>query len=80
MVGYSGKSGSTWNAKRELNISQEKIPEGGVVAPVIIASDKTQLTQFCGDKSAWPVYLTIGNIAKAKRCEVCPDSFVAFPA
>ena len=40
------------------------------VAPLIISSDKTQLTQFRGDKSAWPVYLTIGNIAKSKRHEV----------
>ena len=36
----------------------KKIPKGGVVALVILASDKTQLTQFQGDKSAWPVYLT----------------------
>jgi hypothetical protein len=35
------------------------------VAPVIIATDKTQLTQFSGSKSAYPVYLTLGNIPKA---------------
>ena len=29
-----------------------------------------QLTQFRGDKSAWPVYLTLGNIAKSKRRQV----------
>jgi hypothetical protein len=40
---------------------------GGVVAPVILSSDKTQLSQFRGDKKAWPVYLTIGNIAKETR-------------
>jgi hypothetical protein len=28
------------------------------------------LTQFRGDKSAWPVYLTLGNIAKSKRRQV----------
>ncbi|KAF8870236.1 hypothetical protein BD779DRAFT_1455790 [Infundibulicybe gibba] len=50
--------------------TQEKLPEGAVVAPVILASDKTQLTQFRGDKSAWPVYLTIGNISKEKRREL----------
>lgn len=49
---------------------QQKIPKGGVVAPVILASDKTQLTHFRGDKSAWPVYLTIGNIEKATRRQV----------
>jgi hypothetical protein len=37
------------------------------VAPVIIASDKTNLTDFGGDKVAWPVYLTIGNICKEVR-------------
>jgi hypothetical protein len=37
------------------------------VAPVIVATDKTQLTQFSGGKSAYPVYLTIGNIPKAIR-------------
>ncbi|KAH9910620.1 hypothetical protein B0H21DRAFT_704948, partial [Amylocystis lapponica] len=46
---------------------QKKLPAGAVVAPVILASDKTRLSQFRGDKSAWPVYLTIGNIAKEKR-------------
>jgi hypothetical protein len=37
------------------------------VAPVIIATDKTQLTQFSGNKAAYPVYLTIGNIPKSTR-------------
>ncbi|KIP01316.1 hypothetical protein PHLGIDRAFT_27025 [Phlebiopsis gigantea 11061_1 CR5-6] len=46
---------------------QDALPDGATVAPVILASDKTQLSTFSGDKSAWPVYLTIGNIAKATR-------------
>ena len=41
-----------------------KLPKGAVLAPVILASDKTSLLQFSGDKQAWPVYLTIGNISK----------------
>ena len=48
--------------------SQKVLPSGATVAPVILASDKTQLSTFSGDKSAWPVYLSIGNIAKATRC------------
>jgi hypothetical protein len=40
---------------------------GAVVAPLIIATDKTTLTRFSGDKQAYPVYLTIGNISKAIR-------------
>ncbi|GLB43997.1 putative zn-finger domain-containing protein [Lyophyllum shimeji] len=47
--------------------TQEKLPKGSTIAPLILSSDKTQLSQFGGDKSAWPVYLTIGNIAKATR-------------
>ncbi|KAJ3967517.1 hypothetical protein EV361DRAFT_973150 [Lentinula raphanica] len=41
--------------------------QGGTLAPVILATDKTQLTQFSGSKSAYPVYLTIGNIPKNLR-------------
>ncbi|KIK50210.1 hypothetical protein GYMLUDRAFT_123146, partial [Collybiopsis luxurians FD-317 M1] len=54
-------TGELWNA------AQKAIPEGGTVVPVIIASDKTQLTQFSGNKAAYPVYLTIGNIPKSLR-------------
>ena len=43
------------------------MPKGAVLAPVILASDKTTLSQFGGDKHAWPVYLTIGNISKHIR-------------
>ena len=53
---------------KRFNLSQQAhIPEGGTIAPVIIASDKTQLTQFSGTKAAYPVYLTLGNIPKALR-------------
>ncbi|KAJ7880813.1 hypothetical protein B0H14DRAFT_3764554 [Mycena olivaceomarginata] len=43
---------------------QELLPRGSTLAPIIISTDKTQLTRFSGDKQAWPVYLTIGNIEK----------------
>jgi Plavaka transposase len=33
------------------------------IVPIIISSDKTQLTTFRG-KQAYPVYLTIGNLPK----------------
>jgi hypothetical protein len=46
-------------------ILQEKIPKHAAVAPIIIATDKTQLTQFSGNKAAYPVYLTIGNLPKS---------------
>ncbi|KAJ3547086.1 hypothetical protein NMY22_g1793 [Coprinellus aureogranulatus] len=50
--------------------TQGKLPKGSTVAPVILGTDETQLSQFSGDKSAWPVYLTVGNISKAVRRKV----------
>ncbi|KAJ3833014.1 hypothetical protein F5878DRAFT_666038 [Lentinula raphanica] len=47
--------------------TQDLLPKGSTVAPLIIATDKTQLTQFSGSKQAYPVYLTLGNIPKALR-------------
>ncbi|KAG2051737.1 hypothetical protein BDR06DRAFT_983479 [Suillus hirtellus] len=41
------------------------LPVGAALAPVIIAMDKTQLTQFSSSKSAYPIYLTLGNIPRA---------------
>ena len=46
---------------------QECLPAGATIAAVTIGSDKTNLTRFSGDKYAWPVYITIGNIEKATR-------------
>ncbi|TDL16783.1 hypothetical protein BD410DRAFT_730882 [Rickenella mellea] len=51
-----------WQTQAKL-----KDTPGAVVAPIILSSDKTKLSQFRGDKSAWPVYLTIGNISKNIR-------------
>ena len=48
---------------------KERLPSGATIAPVIIASDKTQLSRFKGDKTAWPVYLSIGNLSKKVRHE-----------
>ncbi|KAJ8075193.1 hypothetical protein PM082_019521 [Marasmius tenuissimus] len=47
--------------------TQKLLPKGATIAPVILASDKTQLSTFSGDKSAWPVYMTIGNISASIR-------------
>lgn len=43
------------------------MPEGATVAGVILASDATRLSQFGGDKSAWPVYISLANVAKHVR-------------
>ncbi|CCO36287.1 hypothetical protein BN14_10419 [Rhizoctonia solani AG-1 IB] len=52
------------------NEIQAKLPPGATVIPIIISSDATQLTNFSGGKSAWPVYITIGNIPKNIRAQV----------
>ena len=49
-----------------LQESLEAAQPGATIIPVIISSDKTQLTLF-RDKQAYPVYLTIGNIPKDIR-------------
>ncbi|KAJ7250083.1 hypothetical protein B0H12DRAFT_1234544 [Mycena haematopus] len=46
---------------------QKLLPAGACISGIIISTDKTQLSQFSGDKTAWPVYLTIGNISKDVR-------------
>ena len=47
--------------------AQSILPKGATVAPIIISTDKTQLTQFSGNRSTYPVYMTLGNIPKALR-------------
>ena len=43
---------------------QKSLPNGATITAVIIGSDKTNLMRFSGDKYAWLVYLTVGNIDK----------------
>ncbi|KAI1784619.1 hypothetical protein LXA43DRAFT_976614 [Ganoderma leucocontextum] len=51
-----------WDAQKAI----EKVKPGATIIPIIISSDKTQLTVF-GNKTAYPVYLTIGNLPKDVR-------------
>ncbi|KAF7511721.1 hypothetical protein GJ744_003452 [Endocarpon pusillum] len=46
---------------------QKQLPPKSTVVPLIISTDKTQLTQHNGEQASWPVYLTIGNLDKATR-------------
>ncbi|KAG2050313.1 hypothetical protein BDR06DRAFT_1065146 [Suillus hirtellus] len=51
-----------WNTQKKL----DKQRPGATIVPVIISTDKTQVTMF-RNKTAYPVYLTIGNIPKDIR-------------
>ncbi|KZS88846.1 hypothetical protein SISNIDRAFT_417541 [Sistotremastrum niveocremeum HHB9708] len=50
--------------------TQERLPDGSTIVPIIFATDKTKLSVFSGDKVAWPVYMTIGNISKDVRRKI----------
>ncbi|KAG8708011.1 hypothetical protein FRC08_000162 [Ceratobasidium sp. 394] len=48
---------------------QDTLGGDATIAPIILATDATQLSLFSGNKKAWPVYLSIGNISKdIRRC------------
>ncbi|KAI0039298.1 hypothetical protein FA95DRAFT_1504352 [Auriscalpium vulgare] len=51
---------------REMQVRLETNTPGATVVPLILSSDKTQVTEF-RNKSAYPLYLTIGNISKDIR-------------
>jgi hypothetical protein len=69
VVGGTGTSppALSWiNDENTLQKHLESHKPGATIVPVIISTDKTQVTQF-RNKAAYPVYLTIGNIPKSIR-------------
>jgi len=38
-----------------------------MLVPVIGMSDQTHLTNFSGDKKAWPVYIMVGNLPSGRH-------------
>ncbi|KAF8287391.1 hypothetical protein DL93DRAFT_2069359, partial [Clavulina sp. PMI_390] len=40
---------------------------GATTLSIMLASDKTHLTTYSGDKNMWPVYISLGNIHKDTR-------------
>ncbi|KAG0133447.1 hypothetical protein HOY82DRAFT_538187 [Tuber indicum] len=47
--------------------TQDTLPDGATLVPIICGSDVTFLTNFSGDKKVWPIYMTIGNILSKTR-------------
>ena len=52
------------------------MPDGSTLVPVVLSSDKTKLSTLSGDKTAWPVYLSIGDLSKAKRRSVKTNGLI----
>ena len=74
MVGYTGMREVLTGLERGVSSGNspfrslvENLPAGSIVAPIIGLSDQTHLTNFSGDKKAWLVYMTIGNILSRRR-------------
>jgi hypothetical protein len=61
---YHGMHTGKWWEWTQAKFDEEK--PGATLIPIILSSDKTQITLF-GGKSAYPVYLTIGNLPKEIR-------------
>ncbi|KAI0026893.1 hypothetical protein K488DRAFT_91714 [Vararia minispora EC-137] len=57
----------------QLQAKMESERPGVTIIPIIILSDKTQLTLFC-NCSAYPMYLTIGNILKETCWKPSPQA------
>ncbi|KAJ6608182.1 hypothetical protein B0H10DRAFT_1816332, partial [Mycena sp. CBHHK59/15] len=60
-----------WSTQKEV----EKDNPGATIIPILLSSDKTQLTMF-GNRSAYPVYMTIGNIPKEIRRKTSRRAYV----
>ncbi|KAF8241536.1 hypothetical protein K440DRAFT_506538, partial [Wilcoxina mikolae CBS 423.85] len=60
----------------KIQASFPRLENGSIVVPVILGSDKTMLLTFSGNKSAWPVYLSIGNLSKVKQRSVKSNGLI----
>jgi hypothetical protein len=58
-----------------IQTAVEQHSPGATIVPIIVSTDKTQLTLF-RNKSAYPVYLTIGNIPKEIRRKPSARAYV----
>ncbi|KAF7799993.1 hypothetical protein EIP86_011236 [Pleurotus ostreatoroseus] len=68
---YRGIHTGDWMWKR-----QTQIKRGGTVVSVIFATDKTELTLFSGEHTAYPLYMTIGNIDQDLRARPSSHAWI----
>ncbi|KAG8747275.1 hypothetical protein FRC12_014116 [Ceratobasidium sp. 428] len=68
-VNGTRKIDEMWTADWWMRI-QQQLPPGSTIIPIVLSSDSTQLTNFSGGKSAWPVYITLRNIPKSIRAKI----------
>jgi len=47
--------------------TQDRLPPGATIVPLICGLDEIQLVDFSGDKKTWPIYLIIANIHSSTR-------------
>jgi len=47
--------------------TQDRLPLGATIVPLICGLDETQLTDLSGDRKAWSIILTCGNIHSSLR-------------
>src|SRR6266702_3054052 len=59
----------------QMQAAVERDTPGATIVPVLISTDKTQLTLF-RNKSAYPIYMTIGNIPKEIRRKTSSRAYV----
>ncbi|PPQ77052.1 hypothetical protein CVT24_009600 [Panaeolus cyanescens] len=65
---YHEMNTADWWWKTQKKVENETEKTNCTIIPIIISSDKTQLTDFRGI-NAYPVYMTIGNLPKHIRCK-----------
>ncbi|KAG0132547.1 hypothetical protein HOY82DRAFT_483920 [Tuber indicum] len=60
----------------KLTAAQDTLPDGATLVPIICALNVTFLMNFSGDKKAWPIYMTIGNILSKLRNKASKHAIV----
>lgn len=63
---YGEMNTGDWWWNTQLSMVEESI-DNATIIPVLLASDKTQLSTIADNLALWPVYLTIGNLNHETR-------------